>query len=198
MHPLERGGKPGEIRQESIDAPAIFIEFGSKLFSQVGFLRQGDGHIGEGEKGQRDDQKPKRAGGDPQSHENEKVAHVKRVSAMGEHAPRHQLLRIDLAISATADDVIEPDRDRPQDLADRRNHKSRCCHSMVVSGNEARFDEKEKVGQWKQAIAVMKEKIADPGHHLTAIIPEKLYHLKNTSQYRKPARMSSSRFSSSL
>ena len=51
--------------------------------------------------------------------------------------------------------------------------------------------------EWKQTVPIAEEKISD-ANHLTATMPQKLYHLKNTSTCRKPVSSNSSRFSSSL
>lgn len=59
-------------------------------------------------------------------------------------------------------------------------------------------EQHEQTSRRKERLARTEQETADRNHHLTAINPQKLYHLKNTSTLLKPEFSSRSRFSRSL
>ena len=90
-----------------------------------------------------------------------------------------EVLRVRLQVLAAADDVDEPDRPGPDDLACERNEEADQCRDQVVC-NTLRFrQEHQQARQREDVEARAIEEIAEPDHHLTAMIPQKLYHLKN-------------------
>src|SRR4030095_2297545 len=116
------------------------------------------------------------------SHQNQKISHVKRITAVSKDPSLHQPLGIDATVASAANDVFEANRDGAQPLARSSHEHSQQSGDAVVRQQWAAFENEEGVDEGKQPVAIMKQEIADGDHHLSAIIPQKLYHLKNTSQ----------------
>jgi hypothetical protein len=144
------------------------------------------------------------------------VAQVERVAAVREDAADHQALGVDLLVLAAARDVFQADRHGADRLTGGGEHHARQSEQDVVADvaqEQARLGaegEREQDDR-EQEVAVLEEDRAEPErtrglagrrfsravHYFTATRPQKLNHLKNTSCERKPARVRSSRFSSS-
>src|SRR5580693_8153442 len=109
---------------------------------------------------------------------------------MGEQAALHQSLGIDLSVPSSADDVIVTDRNCAQQLPGEGDRHAGDEGEEIVWEQGRAIHQQERIGNGKQAVAVMEKEIADAYHHLRAIMPQKLYHLKKTSTERNPERRS--------
>ena len=100
---------------------------------------------------------------------------------MREDAFGDEVLRVHLPVLAAADDVHEPDRPGPDDLPGERDDEADQCRDQVIGEHARSRQEDQQARQREDVEARAVEEIAEPDHHLTAMIPQKLYHLKNTS-----------------
>ncbi|MCC6821780.1 MAG: hypothetical protein IT579_13695 [Verrucomicrobia subdivision 3 bacterium] len=101
---------------------------------------------------------------------------------MGEQTALHKPFRIYLTVPTTPNDVVQTDSHATQDLPGHGDQDPDQQREPLIRKSGRTIEEKKEIQQRKQAIPVVKEKIADPDHHLTAMMPLKLYHLKKTSQ----------------
>src|SRR5689334_20481891 len=116
---------------------------------------------------------------------------------MRENPSRHQVFRVDTAITPATNDVFQSNGNPPKSLSREGDQKAKKSCDAQICENRSRADEKKGVEERKKPVAIMKKEVAY-ANHFTAMSPVKLYHLKNTSQYLNPQRRSISRFSINL
>src|SRR4029453_17765061 len=126
------------------------------------------------------------------------IAQVKWIPAMRKNPALHQVLGVEPAFAPAPYDILQPDGGCPEGLTRQRQDEPENCRDTKIIEDRPAWDEKQQISEWKETVSIMKQEAADDDHHLSARIPQKLYHLKNTSQCRKPARNSISLFSRSL
>src|SRR3990172_10496400 len=114
----------------------------------------------------------------------------------------NEFFRIHLLFFTTAFDIGKSNGKYPQYLTtqcyDNANDNFPHLHEFTVTYRPCPLKKKQYKDQWEKSIPVSKKEVAYFDHHFTATIPQKLYHLKNTSQYRNPSLSRSSLFSNSL
>jgi hypothetical protein len=101
---------------------------------------------------------------------------------MSEDAASHQPVSINLATFSTAFNVIQSNGRCPQNLSAEGNRETPERGHIIIGKDGLHFENQQQVNYREKPIPVMKNKIADANHHFTAMIPQKLYHLKKTSQ----------------
>src|SRR4026208_1568344 len=101
---------------------------------------------------------------------------------MCENSSLNKLVSINLAVSSAADDIFQTNSQRADELPCKSDEKSqRQSEPVILKKCPARKNQQE-IGSGKKAITIVKEEVSDADNHLTAMIPQKLYHLKKTSQ----------------
>src|SRR5262245_54199295 len=101
---------------------------------------------------------------------------------MGKDASLHKVFGVDLAVFSAANDVVETHRDGTDQLPCAGHEGPEQRRDAIVAQERSALDQEQRVDEREKPVAVMEKEIADGDHHLTAMMPQKLYHLKKTSQ----------------
>ncbi len=105
---------------------------------------------------------------------------------MGENPILNKGFRIHLLFFTTAFNVGKPNGKRPQCLATQRYNNAGDnfphLNEMIVKQGPCSLEKKHGKNQGEKGIPVPEKKVSCLVDHFTATIPQKLYHLKNTSQ----------------
>ena len=200
--------EPSRRDPEPRHARAVGAVRVAEAAGEVLLLGGDDATVGEGEAGNTDQVRRRRVVNDQEPEQRDQVAEVERIAAVREHSVGHQIVGVDAPILAAAADVGEPDHQRAQRLTGDRELDAHQVERAVpaAAGRRATAPawspaERRRAPGSRASRARNTSVPTDPGRsaprHFTAIIPQKLYHLKNTSTCRKPGARSSSLFSSS-
>src|SRR5689334_673157 len=100
LHAAECLTDAGKVGQEPIYAGAVIVELLSEFVAQVVFFRRDDCGIGKEEEGKSEREEEDGVGSDTNSGQDDKVAEIKRISAVREETALHQILGIGLPVSA--------------------------------------------------------------------------------------------------
>jgi hypothetical protein len=101
---------------------------------------------------------------------------------MHKHPARHERIGINLPVQSAAFDILQTNRDAAQSHAGQCRRKAERDRERFGSEQHRTADKQKHADHGENPVPVPKKEIADGDHHLTAIMPQKLYHLKNTSQ----------------
>ena len=135
------------------------------------------------------------------------IANIQRITAMVEYALGNQVFSKHLPVFSAPDDICQANSHAPYHLPKYSDEQTGYDWPPIIINAHIfcckYFPERNKNCQVKKnenKISVLKKKITNLNHSyfLIAIKPEKLYHLKKTSQWLKPPSRSMEMFSLSL